>query len=71
MSSPIYATAIGLLIHGIDMIEKVPSLRTEEMVEEPKEEVKEVKPSRFAGRLIDSMFIKTKQFFEATPDSEL
>jgi hypothetical protein len=69
MSSPIYATAIGLLIHGIDMQEKIPAMKME--VEEIHVEEQPEPKQRFGGKLIDRMFAKTKEFFEATPDSEL
>lgn len=71
MSSPIYATAIGLLIHGIEMQEKVPMAVTAEIEEEKSNDQDEPKPSRFGSKLIERMFAKTKEFLEATPDSEL
>jgi cell division protein FtsA len=71
MSSPIYATAIGLLIHGIDMYERVPATAKTNVDEETVEAYNEPRPMRFGGRFIDKMFNKTKEFFEATPDHEL
>lgn len=71
MSSPIYATAVGLLIHAIEMQEKVPTAaRVQEMETETVEEHSEPRP-RFGGRFVDNLFQKTKQFFEATPDADM
>jgi cell division protein FtsA len=72
VASPIYATGVGLLILGIEMQEKNATVRMPEM--EPEEMLMESDEPRTRGigrKLIDNMFVKTKAFFEATPDSEL
>jgi cell division protein FtsA len=84
LSSPIYATAIGLLMRGIEDREKgrfnEPAEIQEELVA-PKENLstpkvaneEEEEESRTApgGRWIDSLFKKTKEWFEAEPDADL
>jgi cell division protein FtsA len=84
LSSPIYATAIGLLMRGIEDREKGRFNEPAELQEElavPKENlstpklanVEEEEDSRTApgGRWIDSLFKKTKEWFEAEPDADL
>ena len=85
LSSPIYATAIGLLMRGIEDREKgrfnEPVAEIPVAVETPKENlstpkvatVEEEEESRTApgGRWIDSLFKKTKEWFEAEPDADL
>lgn len=85
LSSPIYATAIGLLMRGIEDREKgrfnEPATEAPIAVETPKENlstpkvasVEDEEESRTApgGRWIDSLFKKTKEWFEAEPDADL
>ncbi|HOY16884.1 MAG TPA: cell division protein FtsA [Haliscomenobacter sp.] len=84
LSSPIYATAIGLLMKGIEDREKGRFNLPVELPEEvavPKENLSTPKvvslddeeDSRTApgGRWIDSLFKKTKEWFEAEPDADL
>ena len=84
LSSPIYATAIGLLMRGIEDREKgrfnVPAEleeeapATKENISKPKVvSLEDEEDSRTAsgGRWIDSLFKKTKEWFEAEPDADL
>ena len=69
--SPVYSTAIGLLIKGVDANEKRP-----ERIEEPVAETAEVgekEPSNareVGGKWYEQLFKKTKEWFEDEPDSE-
>jgi cell division protein FtsA len=74
--SPIYATAIGLLIHGISESEQKNvghEIRVEEEMNHEAEydHDEEKKKPGLQNKWIDKIFHKTKEFFEATPDSEL
>ena len=72
--NPIYATAIGLLLLGIENAEN----REEEVVEEVKEEVpepekvvqEEVATSAESDSWYSQLFRKTKEWFEAESDTE-
>jgi cell division protein FtsA len=70
ISSPIFATGIGLLIHGIEMQERIPAMKTAntEKEEEPEDEGLQ---ERRGSKWLDAIFHKTRELFEATPDSEL
>jgi cell division protein FtsA len=73
---PIYATAIGLLIHGISESEQKNvghEIRVEEEMNHEAEydHDEEKKKPGLQNKWIDKIFHKTKEFFEATPDSEL
>ena len=70
--SPVFSTAIGLLIKGIDANEKRPE-RIEQPVAEVVEEMGEKEPSNareVGGKWYDQLFKKTKEWFEDEPDSE-
>jgi cell division protein FtsA len=78
VASPIYATAIGLLLNGIQLEEE--KVRTRPVVEEkPVEEktetpaVAEAAPEKQpnANRWFDNIFRKTKEWFEAEPDVDM
>ena len=82
LSSPIYATAIGLLINGINKTEGVPGRQSQNTRIEQKvvPEVQEVVEDDFTNepkepsglsRWTNTFLHKTKKFFEATPDSDL
>ena len=70
LSSPVFATSIGLLLKGIEDFEKgrvVYETKDKEKEEEPVEEMVE----EVAGDKWDEqIFRKTKEWFEAEPDSE-
>ena len=72
LSSPIYATAIGLLLKGIEDVEKGKVLIMEEKPEEKKEEkVPEMEEVAGDGnKWYDQLFRKTKEWFEVEPDSD-
>ncbi len=84
VSSPIYATAIGLIIHGLstpDVVDETDKLVNTKMVETPKVEAEipvenhEVEQEnqeagKSANRWYDKWLMKTKEFFEATPDQD-
>ena len=65
LSSPIYATGVGLLMKGLDDLEagRIP---TPEVTQENEEEFEE----DLSGRWYEQLFRKTKEWFEAEPDSE-
>lgn len=70
LSSPIYATAVGLLMKGIEDVE---AGRVE--VAEPEAEVKEEKEAvavaeADGNKWYEQLFRKTKEWFEAEPDTE-
>ncbi len=67
LSSPIYATGVGLLLKGLDDLEAglIP-----EMAEEAPEEEGEVQDKTNAGNWYDQLFKRTKEWFEAEPDNE-
>lgn len=70
ISSPIFATGVGLLIHGIEIMERIPLQATSnesEEVEEDEDDMTEKKSNKW----LDAIFHKTKELFEATPDAEL
>ena len=73
ISSPIFATGIGLLIHGIELVGNQPrKILTEDIVQEPQEEVVVERGTNESGsKWLDKIFNKTKELFEASPDSEL
>ncbi len=63
--NPIFSTAIGLLLKGIENPHNIDLKEEEEkFVEEPEEVVEE------QGKWYEQLFHKTKEWFEAEPDSE-
>ena len=79
ISSPIYATGIGLLIHGIEMTDRNAETTTNTENETTNEKVESDEPVRDdnddhgKGKFewVNGLLMRTKEFFEATPDSEL
>ena len=65
LSSPIYATGVGLLMKGLDDLE-AGRVSIPEPVTEEEEEYEE----DASGRWYEQLFRKTKEWFEAEPDSE-
>lgn len=65
LSSPIYATGVGLLMKGLDDLE-AGRLHIPAMVNEEEEEYED-DPS---GKWYEQLFRKTKEWFEAEPDNE-
>lgn len=63
LSNPIYATAIGLLLKGIEARENG-AYQKEEQVDEPTGETDE------SGSWYETLFKKTKEWFETEPDKE-
>ena len=84
VSSPIYATAIGLIIHGlstpdeIDETDKMVNTKAPDMkkVESDAPKVVAAEPEhehaeeRSGPKWYDKLLNKTKEFFEATPDQD-
>lgn len=69
ISSPVFATSIGLLMQGIEDVEsgKIRYASKEKKSEEaPVQEVEEVKN----GGWLENIFKKTREWFEAEPDTE-
>ncbi len=75
LSSPVYSTAIGLLLKGIKDVEEGRVVYNH-YVEEPKndpeerEMMEEVEEVGASGKWFDSIFQKTKEWFQAEPDAE-
>ncbi|HMQ46492.1 MAG TPA: cell division protein FtsA [Saprospiraceae bacterium] len=68
LSSPIYATAIGLLMKALDAVEAGMVYEDEEIkITEPTEHVEE---EMAQGKWYEQLFRKTKEWFEAEPDNE-
>lgn len=71
LNSPIYATAIGLLLKGIEDIEKGNVVVVEEpKKEQPAEEPVAEEVALEGNRWYEQLFRKTKEWFEAEPDSD-
>jgi len=68
--SPIYATAIGLLLKGIDDLENGRIKIEQPKTEEKKEEHVSDKVDVEEGPWYEQLFRRTKEWFEAEPDSE-
>jgi cell division protein FtsA len=81
--SPIFSTAIGLLLNGIQLEEEAARLRpvvevkpiVETVVETPAntqfEMNYEEKSNQQGGKWLESIFKRTKEWFEAEPDTDL
>lgn len=69
LSSPIYATAVGLLLKGIDDVESG-KVRVVEPKVEAKEEKEPVVAEAEGNKWYEQLFRKTKEWFEAEPDAE-
>ncbi len=84
VSSPIYATAIGLIIHGLASPESEEEAATNTLIatkstEAPKEKMvpadaneehQEMSKEKTGPKWFDKIIDKTKEFFEATPDQD-
>ncbi len=75
VTSPVFSTAIGLLLKGLDTLEKERLLNpvVEEVPKEEEEAVEEMvgeTADRNESTWFEKIFTKTKEFFEAEPDSE-
>ncbi len=66
LSSPIYATGVGLLMKGLDDLEAGRVLQPETV----KEEEEEVYQEDASGKWYEQLFRKTKEWFETEPDNE-
>ncbi|MEL7220430.1 MAG: cell division protein FtsA [Bacteroidota bacterium] len=76
LSSPIYATSIGLLLKGFDDIEQG-KIAASAAIKEPEPETVEepvlaatAAEGEDGGKWLETIFRKTKEWFEAEPDSE-
>jgi len=71
LSNPIFATAIGLLLKGIEDLEagkvriEAPPVQEKQPSQEEEEET-----AMAGGKWYEQLFRKTKEWFEAEPDSE-
>lgn len=74
LSSPIFATSIGLLLKGFEDIDKGKIAAPSATVVEPEAEVSEEELATAevenGGKWLETLFKKTKEWFEAEPDSE-
>ena len=64
--NPIYATAIGLLLKGIENPHCIDLSEEEKVEEEPEASVEE----ETSNKWYEQLFHKTKEWFETEPDSE-
>lgn len=72
ISSPIFATGIGLLIHGIELSQHQPKkILAEQPAEEEAAETMEGPTVTAGSKWLEKIFNTTKGLFEASPDSEL
>lgn len=77
LSSPVYATSIGLLMKGIEEVEKgkvkTDTVDVKAKVETEKEQEEKVEETveQGGGKWFENIFKKTKEWFEAEPDSNL
>ncbi len=79
LSSPVYSTAIGLLLKGINDVEEGRVVYNHYMAEKPKQDPEEremmeeelEEPVGASNKWLDSIFQKTKEWFQAEPDTEL
>ena len=68
LSSPIYATGIGLLMKGLDDLE---AGLVQPMLEDQQQETEEEKTNASSSEnWYDQLFRRTKEWFEAEPDNE-
>jgi cell division protein FtsA len=73
LSSPIFSTAIGLMIHGIDNLDITNGeivKGDDEMVDVISESSEEEGGERFFGKVVNNLIDKTKEFFETKEDIE-
>ncbi|MCB0629947.1 MAG: cell division protein FtsA [Saprospiraceae bacterium] len=70
LSSPIYATAVGLLMKGIEDVEAGRIQAEEPEAEVKKEEKEAVAVEADSNKWYEQLFRKTKEWFEAEPDAE-
>ncbi|MCB0520406.1 MAG: cell division protein FtsA [Saprospiraceae bacterium] len=75
LSSPVFATAIGLLLKGIQDVEdgkvRYEEMRQPQQPQQQEEEVFEEMAGASTGSgFFDKIFQKTKEWFQAEPDSE-
>ncbi|MDV7396093.1 hypothetical protein RZS08_32170, partial [Arthrospira platensis SPKY1] len=69
LSSPIYSTAIGLLMKGIQDVESG-RIRMAPEPEKEQEPVETAEGSEPTGPWYEQLFKKTKEWFEAEPDRD-
>lgn len=69
LSSPIYATGVGLLMKGLDDLEAGLIAPQPEQAQAPDEEVLHAERAE-TGNWYDQLFRRTKEWFEAEPDKE-
>ncbi|NUQ23795.1 MAG: cell division protein FtsA [Saprospiraceae bacterium] len=71
LSNPIFATAIGLLLKGIEDLEagKV-RIEAPPVQEKQPSQIEEEETAMAGGKWYEQLFRKTKEWFEAEPDSE-
>ncbi len=72
LASPIYSTAVGLLIHSINNMELEDQINYYEKQEENKDTEEPVEEAEVKGgrKIFNKLFTYTKEFFEAQPDTE-
>ena len=69
VNSPIYSTAIGLLLRGLQDVEAGGADGTAQSVSDDNREPSNVSEEKEASWL-ESVFRKTKEWFEAEPDMD-
>ena len=70
LSSPIFATSVGLLMKGVEDIEQGLLQQRLEAIKKQNDPKNSDHPSDEGPRWYDTLFKKTKEWFEAEPDSD-
>jgi cell division protein FtsA len=68
LSSPVFATSVGLLLKGIQDVEDGKVVRHKEEVD-PVKEAEELEEVSSSGGWLDNIFQKTKEWFQTNPDA--
>ena len=71
LCSPIYATAVGLLLRGIEDREKGRYKSSEKITRAKDPEVTKIESEPTKGGFIKIIIEKTSEWFDAEPDSDL
>lgn len=71
LSSPIYSTALGLILKGLkEMPPAKEEVKAEQVVTEETGELQESNAELKSGKWYEELFRKTKEWFEAEPDTD-
>jgi cell division protein FtsA len=71
LSSPIYSTALGLILKGLkEMPPAKEEVEAEQVVTEENGALQESNAELKSGKWYEELFRKTKEWFEAEPDTD-